>query len=106
MMNKYDMRGELAKCYSELETVVEICNGRAWKDFKALLDQWVFDLDESIMELSNKRNKHEIEILYKTAMRNCYIKQLHAIETTVARKPELEENINKYETILNQAPQG
>lgn len=106
MARKFDMRAELAKLYEELETVVEVRNGRAWRDFRAMLDGWVFELDESIMDLSNKRDKNEIEILYKTAMRNSYIKLLHAIETTVARLPELEEKTEEYEKVLDAAPKG
>ena len=106
MGRKFDMRGELAKVYGELATVVEVRNGRAWRDFKAMLNEWVFALDESIMDLSNKRDKNEIEILYKTAMRNSHIRLLHAIETTIARLPELEKKKQEYETILDETPQG
>jgi len=104
--HKFDMRAELAKIYDELETVVEVRNGRAWRNFRAMLEEWVFALDESIMDLSNKRDKNEIEILYKTAMRNSYIKLLHAIETTVVRLPDLEAKKQEYEKILDKAPKG
>lgn len=103
---KFDMRAELAKCYEELDTVVEVRNGRAWKDFKAMLDDWVSDVDESIMELSNKFEKNKIEILYKTAMRNSWMRLLHAIETTTARLPELDKTIKQYEATLSKAPRG
>ena len=48
MARKFDMRAELAEIYNELETVVEVRNGQAWRDFKLMLEEWVFDLDESI----------------------------------------------------------
>ena len=102
----FDMQAELARVYEELETVVEVRNGRAWKDFRAMLDEWVSAVDGSIMELSNKFEKNKTEILYKTAMRNSWMKLLHAIETTIARLPELDESKKKYENILNKAPQG
>lgn len=101
MGRNFDMRAELGKCLQELETVVEVRNGQAWKDFKAMLDEWVSSTDDAIMELSNKFEKNKTEILYRTAMRNCWMKLLHAIETTVARQPELEATIKQYENTLD-----
>ena len=106
MARNFDMRAELAVVFEELATVVEVRNGRAWKDFKSMLEEWVYQNDESIMELSNKYDKNKTEILYRTAMRNCYTRLLHAIETSVARLPELEKKQQEYETILGKAPQG
>jgi len=103
---KFDLREKLAEVYGELETVVEVRNGKAWKDFRAMLEQWVFDIDESIMQLSNQRDKNELEILYRTAMRNCFIRLTHTIETTVKRLPELDAKKNEYEKALSSAPKG